>query len=97
MNKLTIIGIPILVLLVVLSQAVFFVDETEVALVTRFGKFQGGDRTPGIHFKAPFTDQVTRFDRRLLHIDVRPTRMPDRDKQNLVIDAYVRYRIEDAQ
>ena len=94
---LIIIGVPVLVALVALSQSLFFVDETEVALVTRFGQFQGDARSPGLQVKIPFIDVVTRFDRRLLHVDVRPTRMQDVEKQNLVIDAYLRYRIEDAK
>ena len=94
---LIIIGIPVIVALVALWQSLFFVDETEVALVTRFGQFQGAARSPGLQIKIPFVDMVTRFDRRLLHIDVRPTRMQDVDTQFLEIDAYVRYRIVDAK
>jgi len=94
---LYIVGIPFLVAVLALWQSLFFVDQTELALVTRFGKFQGEARSAGLQVKVPFIDVVTRYDRRLLHIDVRPTRMPDVEKQNLVIDAYVRYRIVDAK
>jgi membrane protease subunit HflC len=94
---LLIIGIPVIVALIASWQSLFFVDETEVALVTRFGQFQGAARSPGLQFKIPFIVVVTRFDRRLLHIDVRPTRMQDVDTQFLEIDAYVRYRIVDAK
>jgi membrane protease subunit HflC len=45
--------------------------------------------------KAPFVEQVTRYDKRLLRIDVRVESMPDMESQFLEIDAYVRYRITD--
>lgn len=51
--------------------------------------------TPGLKIKAPFVDQVQRFDKRILRIDAPTAALPDRDKQNLSIDLYARYRITD--
>jgi membrane protease subunit HflC len=38
---------------------------------------------------------VTKFDKRLLRIDAAPASLLTKDKRNLVIDAYARYKIED--
>jgi len=45
-----VIGILVLILL---STSVFIVDQTEQAVMTRFGRFTG-IREPGLHFKLPF-------------------------------------------
>jgi membrane protease subunit HflC len=45
--------------------------------------------------KTPFAEQVTRFDKRLLRVDVAPASLLTSDKRNLLIDSYARYRIVD--
>ena len=77
------------------AASMFAVDETEYAVITQFGEIRRVTSTPGLKFKAPFIERVIRLDNRLLHIDVPTATMPDVEKQNLEIDAYVRYRIED--
>ena len=53
---LVIIGAAIL-----LPQLLFAVDETEVAVVTRFGQIISVKESPGLNVKAPFVVAVTRF------------------------------------
>ena len=91
--------IPIAVVLVFLfiglPQVFFVVDETELAIVTRFGAFQRDHQSPGLKIKTPIIENVTKFDKRLLRIDAPPTSLLTKDKKNLVIDAYARYKIVD--
>ena len=91
------IGIAFLVvliaLLVVVPNFFFTVDETQLAIVTRFGQFKESHKSPGLKIKTPFVDSVIKFDRRLLRLDAPPASLLTKDKRNLVIDAYVRYRI----
>jgi membrane protease subunit HflC len=82
--------------LIVARQGLYIVDETERVIVLRFGEVQAQIESPGLKLKAPFVDQVVRLDKRLLRIDAPSTAMPDREKQNLVIDSYARYRIIDS-
>jgi membrane protease subunit HflK len=42
-----------IVLLILLTTSVFIVDQTEEAVITRFGRYIG-TRGPGLHFKLPF-------------------------------------------
>jgi membrane protease subunit HflC len=72
----------------------YTVDETEYVVITRFGEVQGAVTSPGLSFKSPI-ETVVKFDNRLLRIDVPQRTMPDKEKQNLEIDAYVRYKIVD--
>jgi membrane protease subunit HflC len=96
MAKLT---IPLIVIIIaaviVIPQTLFVVDETQMAIVTRFGEFKRAHKTPGLRVKTPFAEQVTRFDKRLLRVDVAPASLLTSDKRNLVIDSYARYRIVD--
>jgi len=83
------------VALLAVSQLFFIVDETQVALVTELGKFKRSVEEPGFHFKLPFVEQVQRYDGRLLNYDASPAEILTRDKKNLVIDNYARWRIAD--
>ena len=66
-------------LLIVLSQSLYTVDETEQALLLQFGQPVGSSseliRQPGLHFKIPFVQDVRRFDRRILSVDPAPQSM----------------------
>lgn len=74
-------------------QVVFVVDETEVAIVTRFGELQGVQENPGLNFKTPFVEKVTTYEKRLLIFDAPPQSMLTRDKKRLEIDVYARGKI----
>lgn len=77
-------------------QALFTVDETEQALVTRFGAPQLPVKTkPGIYFKMPFVETVTYFEKRLLRFDAPHDDLLTSDKKRLRIDVYARGRIVD--
>lgn len=53
-------------------QSMFIVDEREQALVLQLGNPVGDIRSPGLHFKIPFIQEVRRFDRRILSVDPPP-------------------------
>ena len=88
--------IPIVILAAILGpQFLFVVDETQVAIVTRFGDPQRSIRTPGLNLKTPFVDTVTYFEKRLLLFDASADSLLTEDKRRLVIDVYARGRIVD--
>ncbi len=97
MKALIVIAIILIVGLVVLRQAAYVIDVTEQALVLRFGEVTATRTQPGLYWKTPFIETVLKFDRRILRIDAVPVAMPDKEKQNLVIDSYARYRITDPE
>ncbi len=96
--KYAVAAVALVLLLAILGpQALFTVDETQLVVVTRFGEIQEIHTTPGLKVKAPFLESVNRFDKRVLRIDTPPRILNDVEKQNLVIDAYSRYRITEVQ
>ena len=94
MRSLIIILIAsIVVAAVILPQIFFVVDEKKVAIVTRFGEIQREVKSPGLNVKAPFLDNVTYFEKRLLNFDAPPDSLLTKDKKRLIIDVYARGRI----
>lgn len=89
----------VIVALVVLGfiavNGLFVVDQTKQAMILQLGKPVRVVRDPGLNFKIPFLQQVTFFDKRLLHYDAAPAEIITSDKKNLVIDNYSKWRIID--
>ncbi len=69
-------------------QFLFTVDETQMAIVTRFGNPQNSITKPGLYTKTPFVDKVTYFDKRRRLIDEPSDSFLTADKKRLVIDIY---------
>ena len=77
-------------------KALYFVDETQLAIKTRFGRPIGASiTTPGLRAKVPFIDRVTYFERRLLVFDAPPRDLFTQDEERLKIDVFARARIVD--
>ena len=95
--KLVAIGLVIFaILLGILGPAAFFiVDETQSAIVTRFGEPRRTIRSAGLNIKTPFVDTVTYFDKRRKLFDAPADSLLTADKKRLVIDVYAIARIVD--
>ena len=91
------IGLVVLIIIavIVIPQFLYTVDETNQALVLRFGEFNREVREPGLKTKVPFIETVTKYEKRLLRFDAPPETLITLDKKNLIIDAYARYKITD--
>jgi membrane protease subunit HflC len=94
-KKSPVAAIILVLLLLVGSQCLFLVDQTQRAIVLQLGKPVGSDRGPGLHFKLPFVQNVIYFDHRVLEYDAPPAEILTKDKKNLVVDNYSRWRIKD--
>ena len=86
----------LLLLLIVGYGSVFTVQQTEQALVVRFGAPVDVATDPGLHFKAPFIDTVIPVDKRILDLENPAQEVIASDQKRLVVDAFARYRIKDA-
>jgi membrane protease subunit HflC len=76
--------------------AVYTLDETEQAVITRFGEPIGEAVVqPGLHFKVPIADTVNRFEKRWLDWSGDPNQIPTKDKKYIWVDSFARWRIAD--
>lgn len=87
--------ILVAVALMVLSGSVFTVGERELAIKFRFGEIVKSDYEPGLHFKFPFINSVQKYPRRLLTINNPQQPFLTKEKKNLLVDFFVKWRIND--
>ncbi len=74
--------------------ALFYVHQTEQALVLRFGEpIRDPIVEPGLRYKVPFVDTVVYIDKRILDLDNPVQEVIASDQKRLVVDAFARYRI----
>ncbi|HIN96554.1 MAG TPA: protease modulator HflC [Candidatus Marinimicrobia bacterium] len=93
--KKVLIGFIIIIVIGVWT-TVFTVNMTEQVVILQFGKPVRTILDPGLHFKlpVPFQNAVV-FDNRLLEYDVPAEEVLSKDKKTLIVDNYVRWRIND--
>jgi membrane protease subunit HflC len=76
--------------------ALFYVHQTEQALVLRFGEpIRDPITKPGLQYKLPFVDTVIFIDKRILDLDNPVQEVIASDQKRLVVDAFARYRVTD--
>ena len=87
------IGIIFLILLVIVSNAVYIVNDKQTAILLRFGEIVNPEINPGLHFKVPIYHSVKKFDSRVLTLDALPQPYFTAEKKRLIVDAFVKWRI----
>ncbi|HMT15862.1 MAG TPA: protease modulator HflC [Ottowia sp.] len=99
MNRVGFIGTTVLIVLALLASTLFVVDQRQFGVVYQLGQIQRVITEPGLNFKLPPPMQnVTYIDKRLLTLDSMDTEpVLTAEKQRVVIDWYVRWRITDPQ
>jgi membrane protease subunit HflC len=99
-NLLIKLGIAAVVGFILLTSIFFIVPQTQQALVLQFGEITRVVKSPGLHAKLPFVQNVMLFDKRILEFEAQPAEFITRNREvgvdeRVVIDAFVRYRIID--
>ena len=97
MNKLGFIGASVVLLLALLSSTLFVVDQRQYGVVYQLGQIKSVVIEPGLNFKLPPPFQnVSYIDKRLLVLESSDTEpMLTAEKQRVVIDWYVRWRVSE--
>jgi membrane protease subunit HflC len=97
MNRIGIVASSLLLLLALASSMLFVVDQRQFGVVYALGQIKEVITEPGLNIKLPPPLQnVTYIDKRLLTLDSPDTEpMLTAEKQRVVIDWYVRWRITD--
>ena len=95
MNRLGFVFSTLLLLLVVASSTLFVVDQRQFGVVFALGQIKDVITEPGLNFKLPPPFQnVSYIDKRLLTLDSTDNEpVLTAEKQRVVIDWYVRWRI----
>lgn len=75
--------------------SLYTVTVTQQAIVLRLSSFDRMVQKPGIHLKVPLIEDVIYMDKRILALDLPSQEVIAADEKRLVVDAMVRFRIED--
>jgi len=101
-NRLTLIGLAVVVVLITVYASVFVVNERQQAIVLRFGEIQEVRTEPGLYFKMPFAfagfDTVQIIEDRLLRLDLAdqpPVQVSG--GRFYEVDAFLTFQITDAR
>lgn len=95
--KNTVFGIVVFLVVLIASNSVFVVAQTERAVMLQFGNIVRADISPGLHFKIPYVNTVRKFDARVLTVDATPQRYLTLEQKALLVDSYAMWRIIDVQ
>ncbi len=97
MHRIGFIIVSVLIVLALASSMVFVVDQRQFGVLYALGQIKDVITQPGLHFKLPPPFQnVSYVDKRLLTLESRDVEpMLTAEKQRVVIDWFVRWRITD--
>ena len=97
MNKIITLAVILLGTLWLISSCLFIVDQRQFALVFALGEIKKVVNEPGLYFKLPQPLQnIIYLEKRTLTIDTPDAdRFITKEKQNVVVDTYVKWRIDD--
>jgi membrane protease subunit HflC len=85
-----------ILVLIVLFNAFYIIDERQQVIVTQFGKPVGDAiKVAGLHIKIPFFQKVHYFDNRILEWDGDAKQIPTSDKRYIWLDTFSRWQIAD--
>ncbi|MFO1089226.1 MAG: protease modulator HflC [Hyphomicrobiales bacterium] len=80
-----------------LYSSLFVIDPREHALVVRFGQIQRVITQPGLHWKAPFIDEVVRVENRRLFFESNDMAVQVSDGRRYLVDAVTVMSVADPQ
>ena len=97
MKGLIATAVVVIIALILIPTFFFTVDQTQYAVVLKFGEITKVIVDPGLHTKTPFIENVIKYDKRIQTYDVPAERIFTQDKKTLLVDTYALWRINDPQ
>jgi membrane protease subunit HflC len=92
------IVVGVVAVLFILSLSLFSVDQRQAALVFQLGEVVSIKKDPGLYFKLPLIQNIRYFETRILTMDpADPERFITSEKKNVLVDYYVKWRIQDVE
>ncbi len=89
------LAVVAIVAIVVVTNSVYTVQQTERAILLRFGAVRMADVAPGLHFKLPVAETVRKADGRVLTLDSQSETYFTLEKKPLIVDSFAKWRIKD--
>jgi membrane protease subunit HflC len=96
-KKLLLPSLGLAAVLIAVFNTAYFVYQWETALKFRFGEFVGEPIEPGLRFKIPVVNTVSKYDMRIQTLDAEPAAYYTVNKEQLMVDSFVKWRIRDTK
>ena len=93
MNLIILAGL----ILALILNSLFVIDEKEDGIVFQFGEAIKSDLPTGLNFKLPIIQNVKKYDSRLQTLDEEPNRILTVESKYLIVDSFVKYKITDVR
>ncbi len=98
MKNPAVLVVGLVATLLILSLSLFTVDQRQAALVFQLGEVVSIKKDPGLYFKLPLIQNIRYFETRILTMDpAEPERFITSEKKNVLVDYYVKWRIQDIE
>jgi membrane protease subunit HflC len=96
------LGVFVFIVLLLGLTSTFTVTQGQHAIILRLGRLVNDAKTdkvkivsPGLHMKMPFIENVRTFDTRIQTLDIKSSRIVTKEKKDVIVDYYVKWRISD--
>ncbi len=83
-----------------MTTSLFIITQGQHGILLRLGRIVMDKKTeeakiysPGLHIKTPFIESVRIFDTRLQTVDIKSSRIVTKEKKDVIVDYYVKWRI----
>lgn len=89
--------IPLAVIAVAAYFSLFTVKQYQQAIVFKFREIERADFQPGLQAMIPVVNMAQKFEKRLLNLDQEPQRFLTKEKKDVIVDYYVKWRITNVE
>lgn len=93
MNKIYYTIFAVFGTLLILSGALFSVDQRQNGVVFQFGEAIRVIESPGLNIKIPFIQNVQFFDKRILDVKAEAKELTASDEKRVIVDAFAKFKI----
>jgi modulator of FtsH protease HflC len=92
-NRILYVLLALIAVILVVRASVFTVTEGQLAIKSVGGEIVDSNIEPGLHFRVPLVQEVSRFDKRIITQLYRQELFLTREQEQLKVDFYVKWRI----
>ena len=94
-------GVVAVFILFLTFTSFFTITQGQHGILLRLGRLVDDSKThdvkilaPGLHIKIPFIEHVRSFDTRIQTLDIKSSRIVTKEKKDVIVDYYVKWRID---
>lgn len=96
-KRKVIFGVVGAVVLILLLNSLYLVQEGQYKVVLKFGEAVRVSQSPGLQFKIPFIENTMTLPKRQMTYDSSPTQILTKDKKPIIVDNYTVWRIDEPE